>query len=43
MLDARQKADYGVGFYADESDATHAINEAAKFYLKINDCLNTKH
>jgi uncharacterized protein (UPF0332 family) len=35
MLDTRQKADYEIGFSADESDAQHAIEEAEYFYNEI--------
>lgn len=40
MLDARQKADYEIGFKANESDAKYAISEAENFYNEIENYLS---
>lgn len=42
MLDTRQKADYEIGFRANETDAQHAVSEAENFYNQINSYLNNK-
>jgi uncharacterized protein (UPF0332 family) len=36
----RQKADYEIGFHAEEADAKNALPEAEKFHTEISNYLN---